>query len=133
MPILHLRITENEQTIKLPLDLTAQKLVFKRAVIHKNGTQSLGGTLLIDLPFINSFEMVSNLTDRHLVLPIDESNDLMDIRFDLNLNGEHIHQHFKVIVNKDDFSSKPTFHASDSNSLRFIDLYFEYQTNHQFF
>ena len=135
MPILHMRLDKATTVVELPIDLTAQKMVLRKATILKDTTasQSLGGSVMIDIPWINSFEMVSNITSKHLVIPLDETSKYNDTRFNLNLNGEHVNRRFTVQSFKSDGITPAVFGTGNNGDIKSIDLFFEYQTNHQFF
>jgi len=129
MPILHLRLTSNNQQIELPSHINAQRMILKKVAIHKNivSASSIGSALFIEIPFINGFELVSNSTAKQIVVPFDESVKFNDIEFNLDLESEHISQAFQVKVHDTDLIT-PTVFGGDSG-LNSIDLYFSFSND----
>lgn len=138
MPVLHFRITKAQQTIELSRELKSQNFTLRRVVVirepNTTDSTSLNGGLAIDLDFWNGFEMLSNLNSNVIYVPLDQSVIVNDNpRYDLNFNGETIHQSFGVKVR--DYKD-----ASDNAAVVFwdqtgapaegeimsIDMYFEF-------
>jgi len=144
MPVLHLRITKENDNINLSRSLHAQSFVFKRAVVVMNpsptaGTiQNLDGGVTIQLSFFTGFELLSNLSANNIYLPFSppkiDSNvtpntgnfDIFDIRYDLQFDAEDVKNSFNAkVFHYDSGSEQPTFGSSAGN-IKYIDLYFEF-------
>ena len=144
MPVLHIRITKENDYINLSRSLHAQSFVFKRAVVVMNpsttaGTiQNLDGGVTIQLSFFTGFELLSNLSSNNIYLPfsppkidtVDPPNtgnyDIFDIRYDLQFDAEDVKNSFNAkVFHYDSGSEQPSFGTS-AGTIKYIDLYFEF-------
>ena len=133
MPILHLRISQNDQNIDLPKELLAQKLTFIRANIYKdtNAGADYQGSVFVDLDFFNGFEVNSNLSDNFLIVPIKKAEEIQTYQFEQEFNAEAVKQSFNCkVFYFDPANSKfilAPFSESGSTNGRIIymDLFFQ--------
>jgi len=145
MAILHVRITEANQVIKLDRGIHSQNMTLKKVVIIKNKDQTppagpavlynYKGGITVNLSFLaGGIEMASNTNTDEISFPFKQEEDVTTINYDLNFDAEDIDQNFEVSVfNYDRTSpttqpSQPTFDTSGAtgNALMFVDLYFDY-------
>ena len=132
-PILHLRISSNDQNIDLPKELLAQKLTFIRANIYKDTTNGADyqGSVFVDLDFFNGFEVNSNLSDNFLIVPIKKAEEIQTYQFEQEFNAEAVKQSFNCKVFYYDPTSgsfiKAPFKEGTSVAGRIIhmDLFFQ--------
>lgn len=143
MAILHIRIRKADQNINLPKSIHAQKLTFIRATINKdttaNPTYTYNGTLFFDIDFFNGFEMISNLNDNYIMVPIDNDVSTQTLQFEQEFSSEEVKASFNVkvfeynkasntagytkAVFKDDIASGGTL-----GSINYVDLFFQVQS-----
>ena len=145
MAILHLRITEANQVIKLDRAIHSQNMTLKKVVIIKNKDQTppagpavlynYKGGITVSLDFLQGgLEMASNTNTDEISFPFKQEEDVTEIDYDLNFDAEDIDQNFQVSVfNYDRTSpttqpSQPTFDPTGltGNALMYVDLYFDY-------
>jgi phosphohistidine swiveling domain-containing protein len=141
MPILHLKITQQNQVINLPTDINAQMLTLRKACITTesvNTSRACAGGIAIRFPWLSGTETTSNVLSNHIIIPFDEKNTELyaEIRFDMDLQAEHIDRSFRATI--DNFEGKPIqFHNQTSGEVATkreqIDLFCEYKTTHKFF
>ena len=137
MPILHIRITENEQIINLDSGIYSQNFTFKRAVIIKDvgtSTYDYRGGVTVNLDFLaGGTEIKSNINTDEISIPFDDSNKISDIRYDLNFSTEDVSRSFLVkVFNYDKQGDPPPFDITGTaGEIKYIDLYFQYNTNLQ--
>ena len=130
MPILHFRLTSNDSFVDIPKAISAQSLTFKRAVVVKNvispapAVDPYDGSLSVDVAFFNGFEIVTNLTNTSLLVPLDNQARINDKRFDFNFASEDIRNSFKCRVFTSDTVTPAPFGAA--GEVEYIDLYFQY-------
>ena len=136
MGILHLRITENNQIIKLDREIHGQNLSLKKIVVIKNKDQSATplysykGGATISLDFLKGgLQMASNVNQDEISVPFKQDEDVTHVNYDLNFESETIDQNFQIAVfNYDKSGNQPPFDSSGTtaNALMYIDLYFDY-------
>lgn len=134
MPILHIRITEANQIIKLDRGIHSQNMTLKKVVIIKNEDQTVvydyKGGITVSLDFLKGgLEMASNTNVDEISFPVNQSIKVTELDYDLNFDAEDIDQNFQVSVfNYDKTGTQPTFDPTGvtSNALMFVDLYFDY-------
>ena len=135
MAILHLRITEANQIIKLDREIHGQNFSLKKIIVIKNKDQSgtpyqYKGGATISLDFLKGgLQMSSNVNNDEISVPFKQDEDVTHVNYDLNFESETIDQNFQISVfNYDKSGNQPTFDTSGAtnNSLMFIDLYFDY-------
>ena len=145
MPILHIRITEANQVIKLDRGIHSQNMNLKKVVIIKNKDQTppagpavlynYKGGITVSLDFLKGgLEMASNTNTDEISFPFKQEEDVTELDYDLNFDAEDIDQNFQVSVfNYDRTSpttqpSQPTFDPTGvtGNALMYVDLYFDY-------
>jgi hypothetical protein len=137
MPILHIRITKNEEIINLDSGIYSQNFTFKRAVIIKDtgtSTYDYRGGVTISLDFLQGgTEFKSNINTDEISIPFDDSNKISDVRWDLNMSTEDVSRSFLVkVFNYDKQGALPPFDvAGTAGEIKYIDLYFQYNTNLQ--
>ena len=135
MPILHIRITEANQIIKLDRGIHSQNMTLKKVVIIKNEDQTgtplydYKGGITVSLDFLKGgLEMASNTNVDEISFPLNQAIKVTEIDYDLNFDSEDIDQNFQVSVfNYDKTSSQPIFDTTGAtaNALMFVDLYFD--------
>lgn len=141
MPILHIRITEANQIIKLDRGIHSQNMTLKKVVIIKNEDQTVvapavlydyKGGITVSLDFLKGgLEMASNTNVDEISFPLNQAIKVTEIDYDLNFDSEDIDQNFQVSVfNYDKTSSQPIFDSTGAtaNALMFVDLYFDYSS-----
>ncbi len=136
MVVLHVRISENSEVINLPQGLNARNMTFRRAVVVKNpktggAPHVYNGGVAINLDFLRGgLSIASNVNNDEISIPMDDSLEVNDVRFDLNFDSERVNRSFQTSVrNYDDIGTKPPFNrtaGANNNELKYIDLYFEY-------
>ncbi len=136
MGVLHFRITENNQVIKLDRQIHGQNMNLKKVVIIKNKDQTVlpvyaykgGATITMDF-LKGGLQMSSNINQDEISVPFKQEEDVTHVNFDLNFEAETIDQYFQVSVfNFDKTGGQPSFDPSGTtaNALMYIDLYFDY-------
>jgi hypothetical protein len=131
MPLLHFRITEANQTIKLSRAITAQTLIFKRAVVYKskealaNESKPYMGGVAVSLSFLTGSEVISSVSSNELYVPFDEFQELNDVRFELPLESENIRPAFTLNVFNYTGEGQPTF-GTTNGEITYIDLFFSF-------
>ena len=135
-PILHLRISSNDQNIDLPKELLAQKLTFIRANIYKDTTTGADyqGSVFVDLDFFNGFEVTTNLNDNFLIIPVSDSIDLQTDQFSQEFNSEDIRASFNVKTYYRDSQGNYLLAPMGSGSgvIKYIDLYFQVSSQYDY-
>jgi len=146
MGILHIRITQANQVIKLDSGIHSQNMTLKKVVIIKNKSQTVvapavlynyKGGVTVNIGFLaGGIEVASNVNSDELSFPFKQEEDVTEIDYDLNFDAEDIDSNFAVSVFNYDKSSpttqpsQPTFDTTGntSNALMYIDLYFSYSS-----
>lgn len=136
MGVLHFRITENNQVIKLDRQIHGQNMNLKKVVIIKNKDQTVApvygykGGATITMDFLKGgLQMASNVNQDEISVPFKQEEDVTHVNFDLNFEAETIDQNFQVSVfNFDKTGGQPSFDPTGvtANALMYIDLYFDY-------
>jgi len=136
MGILHFRITENNQVIKMDRAIHGQNLSLKKVVIIKNKDQTVApvysykGGATITLDFLKGgLQMASNVNQDEISIPFKQEEDVTHVNYDLNFESETIDQNFQVSVfNFDKTGGQPSFDPTGvtANALMYIDMYFDY-------
>ena len=136
MAILHVRITEANQVIKLDRAITGQNMTLRKVVIIKNKDQTVGpvypykGGITVTLDFlVGGLQLASNVNQDEISIPFKQEEDVTHVNFDLNFEAETIDQNFQVSVfNYDKTGGQPSFDPSGitANALMYVDLYFDY-------
>ncbi len=135
MGILHIKITEANQIIKLDRSIHGQNLTLKKIVVIKNPDQTGtpfdyrgGATISMDF-LVGGLQISSNSNQDEISVPFKQEDSVTTVNWDLNFESETIDQNFQVSVfNYDKTGSQPTFDPSGTtlNALMSIDLYFDY-------
>ena len=144
MAILHLRIRKADQNIDIAKSVHAQKLTFIRSTINKDNTatptNTYNGTLFFDIDFFNGFEMVSNLNDNYVMVPIQNEIETETLQYDQEFSSEEIKQSFNVKVfeynkagptggyTKAVFKDDITGGGSTTGAINYVDLFFQIQS-----
>ena len=136
MGILHFRITENNQVIKMDRAIHGQNMTLKKVVIIKNKDQTVApvysykGGATITLDFLKGgLQMASNVNQDEISIPFKQEEDVTHVNYDLNFESETIDQNFQVSVfNFDKTGGQPTFDPTGltANAILYIDMYFDY-------
>ena len=136
MGILHVRITEANQVIKLDRSIHGQNVTLRKIVIIKNKDQTVApvydykGGATISLDFLQGgLQIASNVNQDELSVPFKQEEDVHHVNYDLNFEAESIDQNFQVSVfNFDKSGAQPTFDptGATANALMYIDLFFDY-------
>ena len=136
MPILHFRITQQNQPIDLSRTLHSQNCTLRRITIVRNislpnnipgsptqlpatpyfvptypGDQDMEGGIIIDVSFFKGFEVLSNFSSNDIMCPFDNMQSVVDNRFEQNFANEDISLSFNVKV----------FNYKRENTLKFVD------------
>lgn len=137
MAILHLRITEANQVIKLDRAIHGQNFSLKKIVVIKNSDQTgtpyqYKGGATISLDFLQGgLQMSSNVNQDEISVPFKQEESVTHVNYDLNFESETIDQNFQISVfNYDKSGNQPIFDSSGTtlNALMSIDLYFDYSS-----
>jgi len=134
MPLLHIRVSNNDENITISKELRAQKMTLVRSTIFKNSAagQSYRGSLFFDLDFFNGFEYISNLNDNFVMSPISDDNasTLQTYQMNQDFNSENIKQSFNVKTflrdNLGNFVPAPFDPSGNAaGQIVYIDLFFQ--------
>ncbi len=110
MPVLNLRITSNNQVIKLSGNIIAQDLILHQACVHFANTTSLPKAVDIEVPFVSRFQVHnSGAGNAHLTLPVDVEKRTTISYPDLKFATENIPSDFVVRVFNEDGETAATF------------------------
>ena len=136
MVVLHIRIKANNEVINLDQGLVAQNMKLRRCVVIKNPKTGAAphlydGGIAINLEFLKGgISIASNVNNDEISVPMDDSLEVNDVRFDLNFNSERVNRSFVTSIrNYDDTGTQPPFNrtaGANNNELKYVDLYFEY-------
>jgi hypothetical protein len=136
MGILHLRVTEANQIIKLDRAIHGQNMTLRKIVVIKNKDQSIAplynykGGATISLDFLQGgLQMASNVNQDEISVPFKQDEDVAHVNYDLNFESETIDQNFQISVfNYDKSGEQPPFDNSGltANAILYIDLFFDY-------
>lgn len=142
MPLLHISLTEPNQTINLMHDLKPQTLILRQVMICKDATASMLPAeegLQIDLHHMfNGFEFLSNKSDDNKLFiptysrPTTLTPAPMIYPFHIKLNAEEIKSQFNISCFKKDGKTPITFNTGTDGHYKSIDLYFEFETAQHF-
>jgi len=136
MGLLIIRITKNNEIVKISKELKAQKLTLVRTSIFKDTTagQTYNGSIFIDLEFFKGFEVTSNLYDNLLTLPVSDSIDLQTDQFAQEFSSEDIKTSFFVkTYYKNNFGAlTPAVLGAAAGQIKFIDLYFQISSQYDY-
>ena len=133
MPVLHLRLAEQKQKIRLAKEIHAQDLTLIRSIIRKNveTAGNYNGAIMINLNKVFSgFELISSTNLNSLMIPVNETIDttgkvdVATIEFNQNLNSEDIRQEFYVETFNYDGTTPATF-GTGSGEIKTVDLFFQ--------
>ena len=142
MPLLHISLSSERETVKLLHDLKPQTLILKHVIINKDIMAAMTPAdegLQIDLHHMfNGFELLSNVSsDNKLFIPV-HSRPLAPTPapfiypFHIKLNAEEIKSQFVIECFKKDGSTPISFNTSDDGHYKSIDIYFEFETAQHF-
>ncbi len=145
MPLLHIHLNQQSQTVKLMHDLKPQTLFLRQIIINKDIENSMNADnegLTIDLHHMfNGFEIMSNISsDNKLFIPVHSralapTPDPFIYPFHIKLNAEEIKREFLIECFKKDGKTPISFEQTGPDNdghYKTIDLYFEYQTAQHF-
>tara|TARA_R110000851_G_scaffold298721_1_gene454219 strand:+ start:389 stop:805 length:417 start_codon:yes stop_codon:yes gene_type:complete len=135
MPVIRIRITSARQNVLLPVQVKASNLIFKRAVIVQYGgvNPNLDGGISVHCSFIAGYSILTNTSDSNdLIVPMDPTKNINDIRFDLSLGDEFIKQSFFIDVLNYNNVASVSFLNTDPGALKYVDIYFEYSNLYDF-
>lgn len=136
MGILHMKITEPNQVIKLDRQIHGQNLTLKKIVVIKNPDQTVaplydyrgGATISMDF-LVGGLQISSNVNQDEISVPFKQAESVTSVNWDLNFESETIDQNFQVSVfNYDKSGAQPIFDPTGTtpNALMSIDLYFDF-------
>ena len=129
MPILHLRLTKNDQNIVLSREIKAQQLTLVRSTITKDtttGGATNNGSLFIEIPWFNGFEYITNLNDNYLVSPIDDTLEFQTYQLSQSFFSEDVKSAFNIKIRKYDGTNYThVVFGSGSGHIKFLDLFFQ--------
>ena len=129
MAVLHFRITEANQVIKLDRGIHSQNMTLRKVVIVKNKDQTAPaapavlynykGGVSISMDFLKGgLQIASNVLSDTISVPFAQDVLVSHVNYDLNFDAEDIDQNFQVsIINYDQSSpttqpTQPTFDTS---------------------
>jgi len=105
MGILHIRITEKDQIIKLDKGIHSQNMTLKKAVIVKEptATPDYRGGATVEISFLSGgIEIASNVNSDEISLPFKNTDSVTNIDWDLNFDSEDINSNFTTSVSNYD-------------------------------
>ncbi len=135
MAILHFRVTEANEVIKLDRAIQGQNMTLRKIVVIKNDNQTgtpydFKGGCTISLDFLQGgLEMASNVNQDQISVPFKQEEKVSVINYDLNFESETVDQNFLVsVTNYDRTGTTVPFDPSGTtnNAILYIDLYFDY-------
>jgi len=132
MGILHFRISEQSQIIKLDRGIHGQNMTLKKVVVVKEptATPDYKGGATVQISFLSGgLEISSNVNSDEISIPFKNTDEVTSINWDLNFDAEDINQNFTTSVFRYDKTGTPV--AFDSTgatpgALYYIDMYFDY-------
>ena len=127
MPILHIRLTKNNQNINLPKPIHAQKLTFLRSTIVKDtttGGTDYNGNIMVDLDFFDGYEVVSSINDNYLIIPVIPDQQVQTFQFVQLFNSENIRQSFNAKIFDNEGANLATI-GTGTGQIKQVDLYFQ--------
>ena len=129
MPVLHFRITSNEENIDISRQIHSQNFTWVRAIVQSvpsaSGTKPLNGGLNIECGFLQGYEMTSNVAGNRLLIGMDEDKCMNAGQYVQNFNAEDIKNRFHVSVFDFTNTSHATF-GTGPGELTSVDLFFEF-------
>lgn len=129
MPILHLRLTKNDQNIVLSREIKAQQLTLVRATIVKDtttGGATNNGSLFIEIPWFTGYEYITNINDNYLVSPIDDKLEFQTYQLSQAFFSEDVKSAFNIKIRKYDGTNySPVLFGSGSGHIKTLDLFFQ--------
>ena len=131
MPVLHFRIKNAKENIKLSRSLHAQNFTLRRAVVVKDASihnpvdTPYNGGMCVEVSFFTGFEVLSNMNSNDILIPFDSSKEMNDPRFTLNFSSEEISASFSVSVSTYDKGFECPF-GEGAGEIKFVDLFFEF-------
>jgi len=131
MGILHFRISEQSQIIKLDRGIHGQNMTLKKIVVVKEptATPDYKGGATIQISFLSGgLEISSNVNSDEISVPFKNTDEVTNVNWDLNFDAEDINSNFTTNVLKYDKSSSVVFDSTGGTpgALYYIDLYFDY-------
>ncbi len=132
MGILHFRITEQSQIIKLDRGIHGQNMTLKKVIVVKEptATPDYNGGATIQISFLSGgLEISSNINSDEISVPFKNTDEVTNINWDLNFDTEDINQNFTTSVFRYDKTGVPVVFDSTgatAGSIRYIDMYFDY-------
>ncbi len=132
MGILHFRITEQSQIIKLDRGIHGQNMTLKKVIVVKEptATPDYNGGVTIQISFLSGgLEISSNINSDEISVPFKNTDEVTNINWDLNFDTEDINQNFTTSVFRYDKTGVPVVFDSTgatAGSIRYIDMYFDY-------
>lgn len=126
MPILHFRVTSNDDVINIGRPLHAQQFTFKRAIVNLVGTGATAyeGGVRVDVSFFNGYEVLSNEVQNLLYVPFNTDTTLTDSRFEFSFNAEDVQESFRVRTRN--FGDNLPASFGGTQGVKSIDLFFEF-------
>ncbi len=131
MGILHFRISEASQIIKLDRGIHGQNMTLKKIVVVKEptATPDYKGGATIQISFLSGgLEISSNVNSDEISVPFKNTDEVTNVNWDLNFDAEDINSNFTTDVLNYDKSSSVVFDSTGGTpgALYYIDLYFDY-------
>ena len=158
MPILHYKITKQEQSIVLNTQISARSFIFRRAMVVAHPMKSVVTSTSSDIPFptsnnggfvvqpsyLNGFEITSGggVNSNDLLIPTRSDRWVNDVMFQMEFDSEDVNRAFTVETLNYNKTAKATFlediPEADRETkdipgvIRSIDLFFEYAQNYNY-
>jgi len=132
MGILHFRITEQNQIIKLDRGIHGQNMTLKKVVVVKEptATPDYKGGATVQISFLSGgLEISSNVNSDEISIPFNNTDAVTNINWDLNFDAEDINSNFTTSVFKYDKTGADVVFDSTgatAGALLYIDMYFDY-------
>ena len=159
MPVLHFRVTKQDENIDLSRTLHAQNLTLRRAVITRNKSlvsnvpalpvvpadnfipiyvTDYKGGLILDISFFKGFEILSNFSSNDILLPFGNEIANIDTRYEQNFASEDISLSFRCRAfdfEREDtikFISDTPLAPQTDGAIKYIDLFFEFDELYEY-
>ena len=128
MPILHVRISKQNQNIDLSRSVHAQDFILRRVVIVRaNDSVDYAGGVAIELGFLKGVEFLSNFSENQILTIMNPAELIVGNRYEFTLTSKNIQKSFPTRVYKYDGVTPVVFDATGAaGKIQLIDLFFEY-------
>ena len=157
MPILHYKITSQNQSIVLNTQISARSFIFRRAMVMAKPREIAYGTTdavrlepsfpanqggyVVQPSYLSGFEITSGggVNSNDLLIPCDSDKWINDVMFQMEFDSEDVNRAFTVeTLNYDKTAPAKFFNDLEDGEpdvegvIRSIDVFFEYAQNYNY-